>query len=55
MKTKKEKDFDAVKMMRDIRDKISKETLNMNFVEFKEYMNKRLKESKVVSDKKITK
>ena len=31
MKPKIEKDFDSVKMMRDIRDKISKETMNMNF------------------------
>ena len=31
MKTKKEKTFDAVKMMREIRDKISAETENMTF------------------------
>jgi hypothetical protein len=31
MKTKKEKSFDAVKMMRDIRDKISTDTQNMTF------------------------
>jgi hypothetical protein len=34
MKTKKEKSFDAVKMMREIRDKISSETQNMSFEEF---------------------
>jgi len=32
MKTKKEKSFDAVKMMREIRDKISSETQNMTIV-----------------------
>jgi hypothetical protein len=35
--TKKEKQFDAVKMMRDMREKISSETQNMSFVEFKAY------------------
>ena len=33
--TKKEKQFDAVKMMRDIRDKISSETQNMTIEELK--------------------
>ena len=32
---KNEKPFDAVKMMRDIRDKISSETQNMTFAELK--------------------
>ena len=36
--TKKEKQFDAVKMMRDIRDKISSETQNMTFEQFKAYL-----------------
>jgi hypothetical protein len=44
---KKEKTFDAVKMMRDIRDKISNETQNMTFAEFKEYLQAKIKESKV--------
>jgi CO dehydrogenase/acetyl-CoA synthase beta subunit len=44
--TKKEKQFDAVKMMRDIRDKISAETENMTFDELKEYIEKQLTESK---------
>ncbi len=39
---KKEKQFDAVKMMRDIRDKISSETQNMTFDELKAYIKKRL-------------
>lgn len=47
MKTiKKEKTFDAVKMMRDIRDKISGETENMAFGELKEYIRTQIKESK---------
>ena len=44
---KKEKTFDAVKMMRDIRDKISAETQNMTFAEFKAYMKDKMKESKL--------
>lgn len=42
---KKEKSFDAVKMMRDIRDKISAETQNMTFEELKEYIESRIKSS----------
>jgi hypothetical protein len=45
MKTEKEKTFDAVKMMRDIRDKISNETQNMTYEEFKKYLESRIKES----------
>jgi hypothetical protein len=44
---KKEKTFDAVKMMRDIRDKVSSETQNMTFVELKEYIQAKIKESKL--------
>lgn len=33
--------FDAVKMMRDIRDKLSKEFENMSYEEQKEYIRKR--------------
>jgi len=48
MKTiKKEKTFDAVKMMRDIRDKVSSETQNMTFEELKEYIQTKIKESKL--------
>ena len=48
MKTvKKEKTFDAVKMMRDIRDKVSAETQNMTLTELKEYIQNKIKESKV--------
>ena len=43
MKTKKktDKDFDAVKFMRDARDKISKETEGMNFEQLKKYFKKK--------------
>lgn len=44
---KKEKTFDAVKMMRDIRDKVSSETQNMTFAELKEYIQAKIKESKL--------
>lgn len=44
--TKKQKPFDAVKMMRDIRDKISLETQGMTFEELKEYIEKKLKKDK---------
>ncbi len=43
---KKEKQFDAVKMMRDIRDKISAETQNMTFDELKAYIKQQLTDSK---------
>lgn len=39
MKTKEEKSFDIVKMMREIRDKISLETQNMTFEELKNYID----------------
>ena len=44
--TKKEKTFDAVKMMRDIRDKISTETQNMTFEELKTYIKNHLADNK---------
>ncbi len=44
--TKKEKKFDAVKMMRDIRDIISSETQNMSFDELKVYIKQKLAENK---------
>lgn len=46
-KTKKEKKFDSVKMMRDIRDKISSETQNMTFEELKAYIKSKLQASKL--------
>jgi len=42
---KKEKSFDAVKMMREIRDKISSETQNMSFEELKAYIKQQLAEN----------
>ena len=42
---KKTKTFDAVKMMRDIRDKISSETANMTLEELKIYIETRMKNS----------
>jgi hypothetical protein len=36
------KTFDAVQMMREIRDKISLETQHMSFEELKAYINQRL-------------
>ncbi|MBN8702313.1 MAG: hypothetical protein J0M08_04565 [Bacteroidetes bacterium] len=46
-KTNKKDGFDAVKMMRDIRDKISAETADMTFEELKKYIEQKLKESKL--------
>ncbi len=44
MKTKqKEKSFDAVKMMRETREKISSETQNMTLEELKAYIDKQIK------------
>ena len=44
--TKKEKSFDAVKMMRDTRDKISSETQNMTLDELKNYIKQKLPDDK---------
>ncbi len=44
-KKKKEKSFDALKMMREIRDKISAETQNMSFEELKAYIKQKLAEN----------
>jgi len=38
-----EKEFDAVKMMRKIRDKLSKEFKSMNYPEQKRYIKERIK------------
>ncbi len=43
--TKKEKTFDTVKVFREIKEKIAKETAKMTFAEFKEYLNKNKLES----------
>jgi len=41
-----EKQFDTVKMMRAIRDKISAETQNMTFDELKAYIKQKLADNK---------
>jgi hypothetical protein len=46
MKTKA-KTFDAVKMMRDVRDKISEETQNMTLEQLKKYIEDKLKNSRL--------
>ncbi len=43
--TKKVKPFDAVKMMRDIRNKISSDTQNMTLDELKAYIKQQLVEN----------
>ena len=45
MEMNKIKTFDAVKMMREIRDKISSETQDMSFEELKKYIESRVKNS----------
>ena len=48
MKTKeKTKTFDAVKMQRDIRSKISAETQGMSYAQLKKYLAEKLKASKL--------
>ena len=42
---KKNKNFDTVKMMREIRDRLSIETQDMTFAELKEYIKLKLKQS----------
>ena len=49
---KKEKDFDAVKMMRDIRDKISMETKDMSFDQLKKYIEIHTSKAKLHSSSK---
>lgn len=41
----KVKAFDAVKMMRDVRDKVSEETQNMTLEQLKKYIADKLKNS----------
>ena len=41
----KTKTFDAVKMMRDARDKINEETQNMTLEQFKKYIADRIQNS----------
>ncbi|MFQ5891987.1 MAG: hypothetical protein ACE5HW_04255 [Candidatus Methanofastidiosia archaeon] len=48
---KSEKKFDAVKMMREIRDKLSREFMNMNYKEQKRYIKGKVK-SKIKATQK---
>lgn len=41
------KTLDAVKMMREVRDKISSETQGMTFLELKEYIENKKRDSKL--------
>lgn len=43
--TKEGKAFDAVRMMRETREKISSETQDMTFEQFKEYIKNKLAQS----------
>lgn len=47
---KKERTFDAVKIMREVKDKISYEMQNMNFEELKANMQKKITESNIKPD-----
>ncbi len=47
MTKEKTKIFDAVKMMRDNREKISAETQGMNLAQLKKYLDEKLKTSKL--------
>lgn len=51
-KSKKEKDFDAVQMMRDARDTITRETEGMTFVELRTYIQTKLRDGGVMPTKK---
>jgi len=45
MTSKKEKEFDAVELMRSLREQLSRETAEMSFEEEKEYIRNRIKTS----------
>lgn len=45
-----EKEFDAVRMMREIRDKLSEEFRNMSYEEQKEYIRERIKPKVVTQE-----
>jgi len=48
MKTTVKKDFDAVKFMRQTRNKISKEIADMDYQQIKEYFAKKRKKGRIV-------
>ena len=45
MTNKNEKDFDAVQLMRSLRDQLGQETAGMSFNEEKEYIRNRIKKT----------
>lgn len=45
MTNKKEKDFDAVQLMRSLREQLRQETAGMSFEEEKEYIRNRIKKT----------
>ncbi len=45
---KKEKKFDSVKMMREIRDKLSNKFLKMSYQEQKNYIKEKIKTTKTL-------
>ena len=45
---KNNKKFDSVKMMRSIRDELSKKFIEMSYLEQKKYLNDQLKKSKII-------
>ncbi len=45
MKTTKEKTLDAVKIQREIREKINSETANMTYAELMKYIEQRVKKT----------
>ncbi len=47
MRTKIKKDFDAVKFMRQTRDKISKDIADMDYSEIKEYFAKKRRKGRI--------
>ena len=48
MTTKIKKDFDAVKYMRQTRDKISRDIADMNYEQLKEYFTKRRPKERII-------
>jgi len=48
MKTLTKKSFDAVKFMRQTRDKISRDIADMNYKQLKEYFSKRRSKERIL-------
>lgn len=54
-KISKEKDFDSVQLMRDIRKSINNDIKNMSFAELKEYIKQKLKGKPLIGQAKVQK